>query len=254
MKKFRGVFLKNESEIALLRESNRMVSKILDAFGEAVQPGLRTMEFEDIAQEMCRKFDVIPAFKGYNGFPYCLCCSVNEEVVHGFPSSRKLKEGDIVSLDMGVEYEGFVGDAARTFPVGKVSEEATRLMNITRKSLELGIEEAKVGNNLYDISAAIQNYVENEGYHIVRRFVGHGIGRRMHEKPEVPNFVPEGRTGLPLKAGMVLAIEPMVTIGDPEVEIKEDRWTAVTKDRSLAAHFEHSVALTPDGPMILSLS
>ena len=146
---------------------------------------------------------------------------------------------------MGVEYEGFVGDAARTFPVGKVSEEATRLMNITRKSLELGIEEAKVGNNLYDISAAIQNYVENEGYHIVRRFVGHGIGRRMHEKPEVPNFVPEGRTGLPLKAGMVLAIEPMVTIGDPEVEIKEDRWTAVTKDRSLAAHFEHSVALTP---------
>ncbi len=212
------------------------------------------MEFEDIAQDMCRKFNVIPAFKGYNGFPFCLCCSVNEEVVHGFPSSRKLQEGDIVSLDMGVEYEGFVGDSARTFPVGEVSQEATRLMSVTRRSLELGIEQAKVGNNLYDISAAIQTYVENEGYHIVRRFVGHGIGRRMHEKPEVPNFVPDGRDGLPLKAGMVLAIEPMVTIGGPEVEIKEDRWTAVTKDRSLAAHFEHSVALTHQGPMILSLS
>ena len=206
------------------------------------------------AQDMCRKFNVIPAFKGYNGFPFCLCCSVNEEVVHGFPSSRKLQEGDIVSLDMGVEYEGFVGDSARTFPVGEVSQEATRLMSVTRRSLELGIEQAKVGNNLYDISAAIQTYVENEGYHIVRRFVGHGIGRRMHEKPEVPNFVPDGRDGLPLKAGMVLAIEPMVTIGGPEVEIKEDRWTAVTKDRSLAAHFEHSVALTHQGPMILSLS
>lgn len=238
-----------------MREANRIVAEVLDAFEELVQPGVKTIEFDNLAMEVCRKYKVKPSFKGYNGFPYAVCCSVNEEVVHGFPSEKRtLKEGDIVSLDMGVIYEGFHGDSARTFPVGGIGKKSQKLLDVTRESLMLGIEQAREGNNLHDISHAVQQHAEGNGFQVVRRFVGHGIGRKLHEKPEIPNFVPNGKSGLPLKAGMVLAIEPMVTIGDAEVEILADRWTAVTKDRSLSAHFEHSVAITPDGPMILSYS
>jgi methionine aminopeptidase, type I (EC 3.4.11.18) len=255
LKKFRGVFLKNPNEIALMRVANRITSQILDALGEAVRPGAECSEFEDICRRLCEEHQVRPAFLGYQGYGYALCCSVNSEVVHGFPTRDKvLREGDIVSFDMGVVYKGFYGDSARTFPVGQVRGEAARLMDVTRESLLLGIEQARPGNNLYDISAAVQRHAESAGFGVVRRFVGHGIGARMHEKPEVPNFVPRGILGLPLKAGMVLAIEPMITEGGHEVEVLADGWTAVTKDRKLAAHFEHTVAITPDGPQILSLS
>lgn len=254
MKKFRGIFLKNDAEIALLRKANRIVSVILDELGDAVRPGVPTMRFEEIAQEMCRKFDVTPAFQGYGGFPFALCCSVNEEVVHGFPSQRILNDGDIVTFDMGVIYDGFYGDSARTFAVGNIPEETQQLIDITRESLMRGIEHALIGNRLYDISKAIQEYVELNGYSVVKRFVGHGIGRNLHEKPEVPNFVPRGAVGPPLKAGMALSVEPMVCVGTPDVEVLEDKWTAVTKDRKLSAHFEHTIALTQNGPEILSRS
>ncbi len=254
MKKFRGVFLKNESEIASMRQANRIVAKILDALGEAVAPGKATMEFEELANKMCRDYDVVPSFKGYNGFPFALCCSVNEEIVHGFPSGRKLKEGDIVSFDMGVIYEGFHGDSARTYPVGDIGKKSKELLEVTRESLYRGIKQAVVGNHLYDISHAVQTYVEEHGFGIVRRFVGHGIGRRLHEKPEVPNFVPDSKPGLPLKPGMTLAIEPMVTIGSYDVVIKPDNWTAVTRDNSLSAHFEHSIVISANGPEIMSVS
>jgi len=238
-----------------MREANRIVSVVLDALGEAVEPGVPTMRFEEIAQDMCRRFGVQPAFQGYGGFPFALCCSVNEEIVHGFPSrERILREGDIVSFDMGVIFQGFYGDSARTFPVGAVSAPASDLLAVTAQSLTRGIEQAVAGGNLYDISRAVQDFVESRGYSVVRRFVGHGIGRKLHEKPEVPNFVPPGMAGPPLKPGMVLAIEPMVCVGTSEVEILEDKWTAVTKDRKLSAHFEHTVAVTPEGPVVLSVS
>ncbi len=252
MKKYRGTFLKNEREIGILKDANRMVATILEELEKQVKPGLSTLYFEDIVQQMCREFKVKPAFQGYYGYPYALCCSVNEAVVHGVPSEKKiLQEGDIVSFDVGVLYQGFYGDAARTVPVGTISSEASQLIQITRESLELGVLETRAGNHLYDISFAIQHHVESAGFHIVKRFVGHGIGVGLHEKPEVPNFVPTVGLGIPLKVGMVLAIEPMVTIGSPEVEILEDKWTAVTCDRSLAAHFEHSVAILPSGPYVL---
>lgn len=252
MKKFRGVFLKNEREIGLLKEANRIVAEILDALGEAVRPGVRTLEFEEIAMQICERYQVIPAFKGYQGFPFALCCSVNEEIVHGFPSERILNEGDIVSFDMGVVYNGFYGDSARTFPVGRVAPETRRLLDVTRAALDRGIAAARPGNDLYDISRSIQQYVEGEGFAVVKRFVGHGIGCKLHEKPEIPNFVPKRPQPLPLKPGMVLAIEPMVTAGTDEVVILDDRWTAVPKDRSLSAHFEHTVAVTSDEAEILS--
>ena len=253
MKKYQGAFIKNEREIACLREANRMVANILDAIGDIVKPGETTMRFEELARDMCADYKVKPAFLGYYGYPYATCCSVNEQVVHGFPSPRLLEEGDIVSVDMGVVCEGFVGDAARTFPVGKVSEEACKLMRVTEESLYVGIEQARAGNDVYAIGMAVQNYVEAAGFNVVRQYVGHGVGAKMHEKPEVPNYHPGGR-GLTLRNGMVIAIEPMVTAGSYEVDVLEDKWTAVTRDRRLAAHFEHSVAITPDGPRILSIS
>lgn len=238
-----------------MREANRIVSKILDEMGRAVEPGVTTMLFEEIAQVRCRDYKVRPAFQGYGGFPFALCCSVNEEVVHGFPSdTRVLKEGDIVSFDMGVVYEGFYGDSARTFAVGKVSEVAQKLMDVTRESLMKGIAQAQPGRNLFEVSRAVQEYAESAGFGVVRRFVGHGIGTRLHEKPEIPNFVPKGLPGVVLKPGMTLAIEPMITEGSPDVEVLSDKWTAVTKDRKLSAHFEHTVAVTSDGPVILSRS
>jgi methionyl aminopeptidase len=252
LKKYRGVFLKNAKEIDLLREANRIVAVILDRVEAAVKPGVATRVFEEIAQEGCREFDVKPAFQGYHGFPFALCCSVNEEVVHGFPGDRVLQEGDIVSFDMGVRYQGFFGDSARTFAVGRIDDDTQQLLDVTRASLHQGIEQARAGHHLHDISRAVQDYVESFGLQVVRRFVGHGIGRSLHEKPEVPNFVSTGVQPLPLKAGMTLAIEPMVTLGTPDVEVLDDQWTAVTKDRKLSAHFEHTIAITSKGPEILS--
>jgi methionyl aminopeptidase len=254
VKKFRGVYLKNEQEIAIMREANRIVSRILDALGREVRPGVQTMFFEELAQKLCAEYKVTPAFQGYQGYPFALCCSVNEEIVHGFPSKRILKEGDIVSFDMGVIHDGFFGDSARTYTVGEISVKAMDLLEVTRNSLLKGIAQAREGNSVQDISRAIQGYVEAKGYNVVKRFVGHGIGRRLHEKPEVPNFVPPGTQEMPLKAGMVLAIEPMVTMGQADVDILADNWTAVTKDRQLSAHFEHTVAVTKNGPEILSVS
>lgn len=238
-----------------MREANRMVSQILDAVEAAVAPGVTTRELDEIARKKCDEFGVVPAFLGYNGYPFALCCSVNEEVVHGFPSERVLQEGDILSCDMGVIHKRFCGDSARTFPVGAISQEAHSLLKATKQALMLGIEQAVVGKHMYDLSRAIQQHAEDAGYSVVKRFVGHGIGHKLHEKPEVPNFVPRGDSmGLPFKAGMVLAIEPMLCVGTDEVEILDDQWTAITKDRKLSAHFEHSVAIHSTGPEILSVS
>ncbi len=251
MKKFRGVFLKNEREIGLLREANRMVACILDELGKQVRPGLPTLYYEEIVQNMCREFKVKPAFEGLYGFPYALCCSVNDEIVHGFPSERILREGDIVTFDVGVVYQGFYGDAARTFPVGAISPEAERLVRITEECLALAVPEARQGRDLADIARTVQRHAEGAGYYVIRKYVGHGIGSSPHEKPEVPNFMPAPNFSLPLKAGMVLCIEPMIAVGTAEVEVMEDKWTAKTKDRSLAAHCEHCVAILPGGPQIL---
>jgi methionyl aminopeptidase len=252
LKKHRGIFLKNAQEIAVMREANRIAANILHEVGCLVVPGITTRELEEKALELCASYDVIPAFKGYLGFPFALCCSVNEEIVHGFPSTRPLVDGDILSIDFGVKFQGFYGDTARTFPVGSISEGAAHLLEVTLDSLNRGIEQAVPGNDLYDVSRAVQECVEAQGFSVVKRFVGHGIGRMLHEKPEVPNFVPKNSSRLPLKPGMVIAIEPMVAMGTDQVEILSDGWTAVTKDRSLSAHFEHSVAITKDGPFILS--
>lgn len=252
MKKHRGIFLKNDQEIAVLREANRIAAAILSELGRHVVPGETTWRLEELANDLCAERKVLPAFKGYLGFPYALCCSVNEEIVHGFPSSRILVDGDIVSIDFGVKFQGFFGDTAKTFPVGNISEGAAHLLAVTEDSLHRGISQAVPGNDLYDISRAVQECVEAHGYSVIQRFVGHGIGRMLHEKPEVPNFVPKNCARVPLKPGMVIAIEPMVAMGSEHVEILSDGWTAVTKDRSLSAHFEHSVAITKNGPLILS--
>ncbi len=237
-----------------MREANRLVALALDELGRAVQPGVPTSFFDELAREFCAKHNVRPAFLGYLGFPHALCCSVNEEVVHGFPSKRLLKEGDIVSFDMGVIFEGFYGDSARTYAVGRISPRAQKLLDVTKASLDAGIAAAKPGNSLNDISVAVQKVVEGNGLAVIRRFVGHGIGRNLHEKPEIPNFLAPGLPELPLQPGMVLAIEPMVAVGTYEVDILEDGWTAVTRDKSWAAHFEHTVAVTSSGPDILSIA
>ena len=252
MKKYRGVFLKNEKEIGLLREANRIGAIILDVLGEHVRPGVKTIFFHELTMNLCKQFNVKPAFLGLYGFPFSLCCSVNEEIVHGFPSDRVLEEGDIVSFDVGVLYEGFYGDNARTFAVGAVSENAQKLIDVTRESLMRGIEQAKPGNNLNDVSRAVQEHAESHGFGIVRRFVGHGIGRKLHEKPEVPNFVPPNSAGLPLKAGMVIAIEPMINLGKRNIVQESDGWTIRTSDKKVSAHFEHSVAIRKNKADILS--
>ena len=237
-----------------MREACRIVAVILRDLSEAVKPGVKTIVFEQLALKRCADFNVKPGFLGMYGFPFALCCSVNEEVVHGFPSDRVLQEGDLVSFDMGVVYDGFYGDSATTVAVGDIDPAKAKLLQVTRESLARGIAEAQVGNDLYDISRAVQKYVEGQGLSVVRRFVGHGIGRKLHEKPEIPNFEPKDAPRVPLLPGMVLAIEPMVTAGGPDVEVLSDNWTAVTKDRSLSAHFEHTVAVTKNGPRILSLA
>lgn len=253
MKKYRGTYLKNKREVGLLKEANSIVAKILNQIEKLIKPGIKTMECENLASLLCEEYQVKPAFKGYYGFPYTLCCSVNEEIVHGFPSERILDSGDIVSFDMGVIYKGFYGDAAQTFAVGEIAPEVSRLLQVTKESLHEGIEGAYPGNDLYAISGKIQKYVEDNGYSVIKRFVGHGIGTSLHEKPEIPNFIPKRGSNLRLKPGMVLAIEPMVSAGSYEVEILADNWTAVSRDRSLTAHFEHTIAVLKDGPEILSV-
>ncbi len=245
------VILKQPDEIAKARASNRIVAEVLSVLREKVKPGVTTRELDKIAESVTEKRGAKPAFKGYRGYPYSLCASVNEEVVHGMPSNRVLAEGDIIGLDYGVCYQGLYGDSAITLPVGKVSEEAIRLMQVTEQSLYAAIAEACDGNRLGDISAAVQETVEAAGYSVVRDFVGHGIGKNMHEDPQIPNFGKKGR-GIELKKGMILAIEPMVNAGKYKVKILSDGWTVITADGSLSAHFEHSVAITDNGPEILS--
>jgi methionyl aminopeptidase len=245
------VILKLPEEIEKARASNRIVAEVLSLLREKVKPGVRTRDLDRFAEELAEKRGAKPAFKGYRGYPHALCISVNEVVVHGMPSDRVLEEGDIVGLDFGIYYQGFFGDSAVTLPVGKLNDKASRLIQVTEKSLYAGIEKAKSGNRLGDISAAIQATVEDAGYSIVRDFVGHGIGRNLHEEPQIPNFGQKGR-GIELKSGMILAIEPMVNEGQYKVKILPDGWTVVTKDGSLSAHFEHSVAITDNGPDILS--
>jgi methionyl aminopeptidase len=245
------VILKLPEEIEKARASNRIVAEVLSRVREKVKPGVRTKELDKFAEEIAEKRGAKPAFKGYNGYPYALCVSINEVVVHGMPSERILEEGDIVGLDFGVCYKGFFGDAAITLPLGKVTEKASRLMLITEQSLYAAIAQARDGNRLGDISSAVQNVVEDAGYSVVRDFVGHGIGKHLHEEPQIPNFGKKGR-GIELKSGMILAIEPMVNEGNYKVEILPDGWTVVTKDGSLSAHFEHSIAITDNGPEILS--
>ncbi len=235
-----------------MRVSNAIVAEVLETLREKIRPGIATIELDESARQMVCARKAEPAFLGYRGYPFSLCVSVNNEVVHGLPAAtRILKEGDIVSLDFGAVYDGYYGDAAITVPVGKVSDEAELLIRTTEEALYLGIQEAKATNRLYDISYAIQKHAESRGFSVVRQFVGHGIGTALHEPPEVPNYGQPGQ-GIRLQTGMVLAIEPMINAGSYEVTILSDGWTAVTKDGSLSAHFEHCVAITEDGPRILS--
>lgn len=245
------VIIKAPEEIEKIRTSSRIAAEILKEIENLVKPGVRTLELEACAEELAARKRVRPAFKGYNGFPFGLCVSVNEEVVHGMPSKRMLKEGDIVSLDYGVFYDGYYGDTAITVPVGKVSEESLKLMSVTKEGLFRGIQETREGNRLGDISAAVQNYVEGAGFSVVRDYVGHGIGKNLHEDPQVPNYGIKGR-GIQLKKGMVLAIEPMVNAGKYNIRVLKDNWTVVTEDAKNSAHFEHTVAIMDDGPEILS--
>ena len=249
------ITIKSAREIDLMRRANVIVAEVLQELKRAVKPGVTTLELDQIAEELTLKKNATPAFKGYQVagriYPRSLCASINEEIVHGIPSARALKEGDIIGLDYGVIYQGYYGDSAVTVGVGRVSEEAERLMRVTEEALYRGIEQLKDGERMGKLSSTIQQTAEDAGFSVVRSFVGHGIGRRLHEEPPVPNYG-DPESGLRLRQGMVLAIEPMVNIGGYEAVIKDDGWTAVTKDGSLSAHFEHSVAVTENGPYILS--
>jgi methionyl aminopeptidase len=250
------IVLKNKEEIEKIRYSCSVVVDVLMTLSQKVEPGISTYELDKIAEEMAIKNGAKPAFKGYRDYPGSVCFAINQEVVHGIPSKKKIvKEGDILGMDFGIYKDGYYGDSAITVAVGEVSNEATSLLKITKESLYIGIEQARPKNNLYDVSSAIQDHVEKNGYSIVRTFVGHGIGASLHEDPQVPNFVPKNSSwskGGKLKPGMVLAIEPMVNVGSPDVKILKDGWTAVTIDGELSAHFEHTVAITENGPDILT--
>ena len=246
------IIIKNNKEIDLMRSAGKIVAERLLLVEEKVRPGITTAEIDRIAEEFITKHGAKPSFKGLYGFPASLCISVNEQVVHGIPGGYVLKDGDIISVDCGAHINGFHGDAARTFGVGNISEEAKKLINVTRESFFRGIEYAKGGNRLTDISHGIQSYVEASGFSVVRDFVGHGIGRVVHEDPEVPNYGQPGR-GPKLVEGMALAIEPMVNVGSYKVKTLKDNWTVVTSDRSLSAHYENTIVILPDGPEILTL-
>lgn len=245
------IILKSEEEIGRMRVAGRIVAEVLAILREKIAPGMTTLELDRIAESECLKRGGVPAFKGYGGFPFSICASPNDRVVHGFADQNPLREGDILSIDFGVIYDGFYGDAAVTVPVGRIDREKERLLRVTEKSLDLAIQASVVGGRLSDISHAVQSYVEREGFSVVREFVGHGIGRKLHESPQIPNFGPRGQ-GPRLKAGMTLAIEPMINAGEHGVKILEDGWTAITVDGRPSAHFEHTVAITEDGPEILT--
>ncbi len=245
------ILIKSAEEISLMRVAGRIVAEALEKVKAAVAPGIATSELEEIAEAAIIERGGTPAFKGYRGYPASICVSVNDQVVHGMPSSRKLREGDILSLDLGVNHKGYFGDMAVTLPVGAVTPQAKKLILVTREALMLGIGQAREGNRLSDISHAVQEHAEANGFSVVRMFVGHGIGRALHEEPQVPNFGPPGM-GPRLKAGMALAIEPMINAGDWKVRVLADGWTAVTSDGSLSAHFEHTVLVTRGEPEILT--
>jgi methionyl aminopeptidase len=247
------VYLRDRREIEAIREAASLVAQTLDMLGREVRPGVTTAALDRLAETFIRDHGGRPAFKGYRGFPATICPSVNEEVVHAIPGPRRLEEGDLVGVDVGVEMGGYYGDSARTFAVGTVREEGERLMKVTREALMAGIARARGGNRVGDISHAIQTHVEHHGFSIVRSLVGHGIGREMHEEPPVPNFGPPDR-GPRLMIGQVLAIEPMVNAGGADVVTRDDGWTVVTRDGSLSAHFEHTIAIGPSGPEILSVA
>jgi len=242
-----------KEEISTIRKSNQIVAKILAELGKMITPGVQTKELDEYAELRIKEMNAIPAFKGYRGYPASLCTSINEEIVHGIPSSRRLRDGDIISLDFGALYEGYYGDAAVTYPVGEITPKAKKLIKAAEETFYKGMEQMKPGKRISDISFAIQSHVESQGFSVIRAFVGHGIGLSLHEEPQVPNFGSPGR-GPKLKSGMVLAIEPMIAMGNWDVEILDDNWTAITRDRSLSAHYEHTVAITQKGPEILSLS
>ncbi len=245
------IIYKSQSEIQAIRRANHVVAKILAELAEKIRPGVETRELDRYAEKRTREMGAIPAFKGYRGYPSSLCTSINEEIVHGIPSARRLREGDILSIDFGAILDGFYGDAAATFPVGRVTPEAQRLIAVAQESFYKGIEKAVPGNRIGDISSAVQEYVESQGFSVIRNFVGHGIGFSLHEEPQVPNFGIAGH-GPKVKPGMVLAVEPMIAVGNWDVEILTDNWTAITRDRSLSAHYEHTIAVTREGPEILS--
>ncbi len=245
------IVCKSAAEIERMRTANELVANVLAELAGMVAPGVTTADLDVAAERLVRAAGAEPAFKGYRGYPCTLCASVNEQVVHGIPSARALAEGDIISLDMGVKLNGFYGDSAVTVPVGRVSEEAEKLLRVTRESLAKGIEQVQLGGRISDIGHAIQEHVEAHGFTVVREFVGHGIGAALHEDPQIANYGEPGR-GPRLAEGMVLAIEPMVNVGRPAVKVLSDGWTAVTKDGSLSAHFEHTVAVTKTGPLVLT--
>ena len=247
----RVIIIKSPREIEHLKRSNAIVAEVFQELKTLVEPGITTNELDQITEKIIFSRGAIPAFKGYRGYPASVCISINEEVVHGIPSQRRLKEGDIVSLDVGVNLNGYFGDGAITLPIGEVDREARRLVEVTEKALSIGIERAKVGNRLFDISYAIQSWVEGQGFSVVRDFVGHGIGRDLHEEPQIPNFG-SPHQGPRLEKGMVFALEPMVNEGTYEVKILSDGWTVVTVDGKRSAHFEHTIAITEKGTEILS--
>lgn len=245
------IILKSPREIELMKEAGLIVWQVHQALAKAVVPGVTTGELDALAESLIRKVGGIPTFKGYHGFPASICASVNEEVVHGIPGKRKLQQGDVIAIDLGVTYKGYVGDSANTHAVGTISDETQRLLDVTRISLEKAIEQCYPGKRLGDIGHAVQAYAEAHGFGVVRDFVGHGIGASMHEDPQVPNFGTPG-TGKELRPGMVLAIEPMINAGTWQVKVLADKWTVVTADRRYSAHFEHTVAITEQGPVILT--
>lgn len=247
------IVYKTPGELDLMEEANVIVHRVLNGIAEQIRPGVTTGELDRWAEGLIRDAGGVPAFLHYKGFPSTLCTALNDVIVHGIPDDRPLEDGDILGIDCGVLYKGYYGDAARTFAVGEVSSEASRLMRVTREGLDLAVERVRPGGRLSDIGHAVQRHVEKHGFSIVRQFVGHGVGTSLHEEPQVPNFGRPGK-GKKLKPGLVLAIEPMVTSGGSEVEVDPDGWTARTKDGSLSAHFEYSVAVTPAGPRILGLS
>jgi methionyl aminopeptidase len=242
---------KSQKEIDKMRAAGQLVGRVLQQLRAMVAPGITTLEVDQAAERMIRDAGALPTFKGYNGFPFSICASVNEQVVHGFPSKYKLQEGDIFSIDVGATLEGFVGDTATTVAVGKVSEDRLRLMHITEECLQLAIEQCRPGNHLGDIGFAVQSHAEAQGYSIVRDYVGHGIGRRMHEDPQIPNYGKPGK-GPKIKRGYVFALEPMVNMGSLHTKTLKDGWTVVTVDGQPSAHFEHTVAITDDGPEVLT--